>query len=184
MDIRRAIRRTTLGIVVAATWTLAGRQFSRGPLELLPFTGPGALAGLALGWLSHAFLRDRYTWTRGRGAAVLGALMLPPWLVALVGAAGMTVADGAAVVVVGAWTVLFAGSAIAVMRWALHRVDRDLVRERMRRVPTLDWRSARRRMPRSPSRPLIHGLASATWHFSRHSSRNTPDCQHPAPRAR
>lgn len=152
MNARRAIGRTALGFVAAATWAVTGQQLSSGPIELIPFTAPGALVGIALGWLSHTFLRDTYTWKHGRRAALLGALLLPPWLLVLVGIAGMTVADGAAVVIGGAWAVLLAGVAIGAIRWALLRVDRDRLRERMRRVSMLEWRSARRHQPRGPSR--------------------------------
>ncbi len=68
----------------AATWLLVLTQLGAVALQALVFTAPGAVIGLAIGWLSHAFIRREYTWHKGLISALAGAVILPPWLAAAV----------------------------------------------------------------------------------------------------
>jgi hypothetical protein len=120
------ISRITVALAIAAccvtTWLVAGLQLAEGILGVLPFVAPGAMIGIALGWLSYLFLPRAYTWRHGRRDALRGAALLPPWLAALVTAGGMTIGGGVMVVVGGAWTVVFVGATAALLRWASWRL--------------------------------------------------------------
>ena len=133
---RHHIRSSLTAIAVVVTWLLAARELESnqpalGVIMLAPFVAPGAVIGISLGWLSHAFVRDDFTWARGRAAAILGALLLPPWLAVLVAMTGMTVAGGMAMVVGGAWVIFFVGLGIAAARWASARLTRSELLERL-----------------------------------------------------
>ena len=153
----RYIGRTLLVAVVIATWLpaaarLAPESVALGLIALVPFAAPGAMIGVVLGWVSHAFLPDAFTWRRGRTSALLGALLVPPWLAALVTFSGMTVAGGVAIVVGGAWIVLIAGVGIGVGRWADARLARPRgVHPRWMPFP---WRLGRGRTARATQRAV------------------------------
>lgn len=144
-------------VVALATWLLVAAQLAPdhaalGIVYLIPFAAPGAMIGIAIGWLSHVFVPDTFTWRRGRKAASLGAALLPPWLALLVAITGMTIAGGVAIVVGGAWIVFIVGVGAAVGRWAddhfSHAGIRDRVREMARRTLQLRVRRPERRIAR------------------------------------
>lgn len=69
---------------ILAFWLLSTEPWGLGVFQLIIFMAPGALLGLATGWMANATTPGRWTWAGGRRAAVMGALILPPILASLV----------------------------------------------------------------------------------------------------
>lgn len=158
MRVRRIIAGLAFTSIAIVTWVVAGLQLAGGLLGIVPFTAPGAMIGLAGGWLSHLFRPQAYDWRRGRRAALIGAILLPPWIAALVTVAGMTTGGGAMVVVGGAWVVACVGVAAALLRWVSWHLDRQ---RRAARSPGV-FPTRRRQTPRlrAPSRT---GTFQSRW---------------------
>lgn len=112
-----AIRVALAGAGILSVWLLSTEPFGLGVLQLVVFMGPGALLGLAAGWMANATKPHAWTWQRGRTAAIRGALILPPVLAFIVGLDGN---DRPQHLLVGfvrsAWLALVAGGAVAVSR--------------------------------------------------------------------
>lgn len=128
--------RIAIGLaIILSLWLVLTEPFGLGVLQLIVFMGPGALIGLAGGWMASATKPASWTWFRGRTAAIRGALILPPILAFIIGLDGN---DRPPHLVVGfvrtAWLALIAGGAIAVAR--LIRSQRLHRRRRRRRAMT------------------------------------------------
>lgn len=77
--------RMALGIVlIAAVWALTTEPWGIGVHQLVVFMAPGALLGLAAGWMAYAADQDRWNWRVAGRWALGGALILPPILTFLV----------------------------------------------------------------------------------------------------
>jgi len=102
---------------ILAFWLLTTGPAGLGVFQLIVFVAPGALLGLATGWMANASTQDRWTWAAGRRAAVRGALILPPILAALVALDGndrpSRLLDG---FVRAAWLALAVGVVVALAR--------------------------------------------------------------------
>ncbi len=114
---KHGVRVAFAGALILSVWLLSTEPFGLGALQLLVFMGPGALLGLAAGWMANATKPRAWTWHRGLTAAVRGALILPPLLAFIVGLDGT---DRPQHLLVGfvrtAWLALVAGGAVAVSR--------------------------------------------------------------------
>jgi hypothetical protein len=129
-DLMTRTRRAFLFVGIAsviATWIAASLQLEDGPLDLLPFTAPGAVFGLWVGWLAHSFSREHFNWSFGLLASGVGAVALPPWLALLV-VIGTLNEPGQLILVFtsGAWVALAIGLVASVFvirrplgRWTL-----------------------------------------------------------------
>src|SRR5690348_6037222 len=56
---------------------------------LLVFTAPAAALGVFMRWASCLFTTSRWNWRMATNAAITGAMLLPPFLAALVTLSGM-----------------------------------------------------------------------------------------------
>jgi hypothetical protein len=91
---------------------------------MIPFMAPGALLGLAAGWMSFAMNRDAWTWNAGRNAAIVGALVLPPIItvaLALIGAHPERMLSSAVRV---AWLAFIGGVLWGAGNWIIRRFER------------------------------------------------------------
>ena len=114
-----------LVLVAAATWLLAFDQFGAVALQALVFTAPGAVIGLAIGWLSHAFIRREYTWHKGLLSALTGAVILPPWLAAAIAVvAGLQPQGLLLLFTSGAWIAAVVGLIAAALAFGYREMGR------------------------------------------------------------
>jgi hypothetical protein len=132
--VARHTSRVAIGVaVILSVWLVLTEPFGLGVLQLVVFMAPGALLGLAAGWMASATKPASWTWFRGRAAAIRGALILPPLLAFIVGLDGN---DRPPRLLVGfvrtAWLALIAGGAVAVAR--LIRSQRLKSKRRRRRI--------------------------------------------------
>jgi hypothetical protein len=144
-----AVRLAVGAGIVAATWHAASVRLASGVLDLIPFTAPGMLIGLLIGWLSFALMRGEFRWRTGLISAIVGAVVLPPWLGVLVAISGITTAGAVFLLVAGAWAAVAIGGVIALFRGADQFLRRWRARrvklERRRRSHMPRWRMAIRR---------------------------------------
>ena len=110
--------------IVAAIWHVSAVSLAGGALDLFVFTAPGALSGLAVGWLSFAAVRREFTWQTGLYSALAGSVILPPWLSALIAISGLTSAGAVFVLVAGAWLAVAVGAMLALLRGANRLIGR------------------------------------------------------------
>lgn len=154
------VRKAVLALAAAAalaTWAAASAYLAGGPVDLVPFVVPGAIFGVWLGWLAHAFARPLYSWRRGLVAAVAGGLLLPPWLAALI----VIAADyGSAQLV----TVLAAGALLSLVAGLLLAIGFAVPEVRRRRR----HRRAQRQAEREP------GAATEPHHHAHHGRAAEP----------
>jgi hypothetical protein len=81
---------------------------------LLVFTAPAAALGLFMRWASCLFTTSRWNWRMATDAAITGAMLLPPFLAALVTLSGMQRPEALLpLFVLGAWFALGGGLLIA-----------------------------------------------------------------------
>ena len=74
--------------IIAAVWVLSTEPWGIGVYQLVVFMAPGALLGLAAGWMAYAADQDRWSWRVALRWAIGGALLLPPILTFLVAVDG------------------------------------------------------------------------------------------------
>ena len=111
--------------VAAATWIIAVTQLGSSALVALVFTAPGAVIGLTIGWLSHAFIRREYTWGRGLISALTGAVILAPWLAAaVVVVTGLEPENLLLLFIAGAWIAALVGMIAAVLAFGYRAMSR------------------------------------------------------------
>jgi hypothetical protein len=139
MSIAKRVAVTAGALVVGVTWWAAGAQLHSGALELLPFTAPGAVIGLAVGWLGHAFTRRAFAWRTGLVSALVGAAVLPPWLGVAVVASGLTPGGALLLFVGGAWAAVALGVAAAAVSYARTRLEAWRVRREERARLRVQW---------------------------------------------
>lgn len=141
----KAPRAVSVGMgaaAVAATWHLASVSLASGALDIIPFTAPGALIGLGVGWLSFAAVRREFIWRTGLVSALAGAVVLPPWLGLLIAMVAMTTAGAVLLLVTGAWAAVGLGAMLALLRGA------DRLWRRSRATRAMRTRRSRSYMPR------------------------------------
>ena len=81
---------------------------------LLVFTAPAAALGLFMRWASCLFTTSRWNWRMATDAALTGAMLLPPFLAALVTLSGMQRPEALLpLFVLGAWLALGGGLLVA-----------------------------------------------------------------------
>lgn len=74
--------------MIAAVWVLTTEPWGIGVEQLVVFMAPGALLGLAAGWMAYAADQDRWGWRTALRWAIGAALLLPPVLTFLVAVDG------------------------------------------------------------------------------------------------
>ena len=136
---RRRIRwRSTLGVVritaltlgVAILWFGASVPWGLPILDVLPFAAPGALIGLATGWMAHAATRWQWTWNAAKRSALFGAAVIAPILVFYVGIQGNLHPERLIVGFVrAAWLAFAIGAAWAGMLWVRRRRNARAARD-------------------------------------------------------
>lgn len=114
MHLKAVLLTMALGLC-GSTWLAASWYLAAGPLDLLPFTAPGAIIGLAIGWLAHAFSQRSFSWRKGLWCSLTGAVALPPWIAAAVVIVGLTTAGALVMFVLGAWVALAVGGFFALV---------------------------------------------------------------------
>lgn len=120
-------------VIVAATWHAAAISVGDGALDLVPFTAPGVLIGLVVGWLSFAAVQREFTWQTGLYSALIGGVALPPWLSLLIVMSGLTAAGAVFLLVTGAWLAVLLGGFLALLRGASRLAIRWRAQARRRR---------------------------------------------------
>lgn len=106
------------GLGVCALWLIASVPWGLPFWHVLPFAAPGALLGLATGWMAHAATQWTWTWHAARRSALFGALVLAPVLVFYIGIEGNLRAERLiAGFVRAAWMALACGAAWAGALW-------------------------------------------------------------------
>jgi hypothetical protein len=113
-------RHTARGLIflaaLASIWLLSTEPWGLGVYQLLMFAAPGALLGLGASFAAHASSPRDWTWRRGRRAAFVGAITLPPVLAFLVAIDGNAQPQRLLVgFVYAAWVALIGGAAVAVV---------------------------------------------------------------------
>jgi hypothetical protein len=119
---RNLVRGAVTLAVLASLWLVSTEPWGLGAFQLLMFTAPGALLGLGAAWAAHAPTQTDWTWRRARGAAVIGALTLPPVLAFIVALDGTARPQRLLVgFVYAAWVALVGGAAVSLVRGARMR---------------------------------------------------------------
>ena len=83
----RVGRGVTVSIAVAL-WLAATEPWGIAVYQLVVFMAPGALLGLASGWMAYAADQERWSWRVAGQWTIGGALLLPPVLAFLVAVDG------------------------------------------------------------------------------------------------
>ena len=170
---RRWVSYAGVAAGTVSLWWLMTAPSGFSILELTLFAAPGAVLALSAEWASNIFDPDRVTRRRMMRAAILGALILPPFIA--LGIAFLSAMTGAPVVVIfmfGAWAALGGGFAVALFEW--------LYKTSTTRSPA-PVRLALLRASASRARHLPRRVASAIrWP----ESRATTPLPHPGTRVR
>lgn len=117
IQITRFLLTLVAAFAAALAWYFGAAMLADGVLDLLIFAGPGALFGVGTGWLAHLFDQRQFTWRVGLWSALLGGIVLPPLLAALVAVGGLAVPGVILFLfVVGAWGALGLGLVVALVR--------------------------------------------------------------------
>ncbi len=137
MNRRRAVTerwfvRGTGIALVAGIWILATEPWGIAVYQLVVFTAPGALLGLAAGWMAYAADQGKWSWRTAGRWAVGGALALPPVLAFLVAVDGNTRPHRLlAGFIRAAWLALALGLSLAASRAVTRRLQQR--RQQVRR---------------------------------------------------
>jgi hypothetical protein len=100
----------------AALWTITILPSRIDFFTIAVFTAPAAAIGMFLRGASCIFATSRWNWRSASRAALVGAMLLPPLLAALVTLAGLLrPTQLLSLFVIGAWIALVIGLLIAVL---------------------------------------------------------------------
>ena len=82
-------KRQWVGLILAAgVGLLATEPWGMQVYQLIVFMAPGALLGLATGWMAFASDQEKWSWRAGMQWAIAGAIALPPLLAFLIAVDG------------------------------------------------------------------------------------------------
>ena len=110
----RVVRRVLFGVVVLTLWHLATVPWGFRMLQLAAFVAPGAIIGAGAGWAYSVADEPSHRGQTVTRSVVLGALILPPVLAALLALSGTAHPSGLPVLFVfGAWVTLCVSVAAA-----------------------------------------------------------------------
>lgn len=104
-------------LAVGALWYVATEPWGMAIYQLVVFAGPGALMGVGASWMSYAFAQHAWTWRRALRGALVGALLVPPFLAFLIAVDGNARPHRLlAGFIRAAWLALLLGAALAAAR--------------------------------------------------------------------
>lgn len=135
VDWGRVGRRGLWAALCVGVWFAASIPSGFHLLQIAMFIGPGIVLALAASWASHAAFPNRWNWYRGRHAALVGAVVFPPFVAlffAWAGTFGSTTL--VALLVFSAWLAVLGGLMVTLVRLALTSKTRQ--RAHATRAPT------------------------------------------------
>lgn len=114
------------GITLAAlVWLAATEPWGIAVYQLIVFMAPGALLGLAAGWMAYAADQPAWSWRTGVRWAIAGAIALPPFLAFLVAVDGNARPHRLlAGFIRAAWLALALGLSVATARATARRLQK------------------------------------------------------------
>ena len=179
-NLRHLIRVGGVALFTGVTWYIAAGQFTGGIFDLSVFAPPGAALGLAAVWAAHAFAPHRFTWQRGLAGALVGGVIVGPFVAFLVAfSAAWDPASFQFVFNVGAWLAFAVGLGVGGVTWmsrwiaAMRRASRHRALARAGGAQTLRGDVIEGTF-RSEGDGFHHLRASGRWSVKRSPSRRDP----------